>query len=124
MKRTVINVIVTGVIKGVLMSRLLIFIAAVNLFLLTSATADDSVYGTYSGECTLNGERMRIEIEIVKNEGTQMGGDAILTLSKNDGTSPPIRVTMAGGDRHLRQIRRRGEPSPPKATTQVHIPPA
>ena len=120
MKRKAISFIATGVIKEVLMFRLPIFIAAVNSFLLAYAAADDSFYGTYSGECTLNGEGMRIELEIVKNEGTQMGGDAILTLSKNDGTSPPIRVTMVGGYRHVREVRRRGDPSPPKATTEFN----
>jgi len=86
-----------------------------------STAADDSIFGTYSGECMFNGERMRIELEIVKNEGTQMGGDAILTLSKNDRTSPPIRVTMAGGYRHVREVHRRGDPSPPKATTEFNF---
>src|SRR5439155_4568841 len=57
----------------------------------------------------------------VKNEGTQLGGDAILTLSKKDGTSPPIRVTMRGGYRHVREIRRRGDPSAPKATTEFNF---
>ena len=39
----------------------------------------DDYPGTYSGECTLNGERMRVELEFVKNEMLDSGGtDAVL----------------------------------------------
>jgi hypothetical protein len=79
---------------------------------------DESVFGIYSGQCTLNGEPMRVALEIVRNEGSQNGGDALLTISKNGEASSVTRVTMRGGYRDVRQPRPRGDHSPPETRRQ------
>ena len=79
---------------------------------------DESVFGTYSGQCTLNGEPMRVALEIVRNEGSQNGGDVLLTISKNGEASSVTRVTMRGGYRDVRQPRPRGDHSPPETSRQ------
>jgi hypothetical protein len=96
------------------LGRCILPLVAAVLFYKNVGATDDSVYGIYSGECTLNNEVMRVDLEIVKNEGTQMGGDAILTLSKNGQNRPAVRVTMIGGFRDVPQLRRRGDHSPPR----------
>jgi hypothetical protein len=45
-----------------------ILLVTIAPLVLWSVVADDSVYGTYSGECTLNGEPVQVELEIVRNE--------------------------------------------------------
>jgi hypothetical protein len=85
------------------------------------SAVDESVFGTYSGDCSLNNEPVHIDLEIVKNERYGQGGgaaDAILSISKNGETSPVARVTMMGGYRDVRQPRRLGDHSPPETTRQ------
>jgi hypothetical protein len=79
-----------------------------------NVTAADSPFGVYSGECTLNGEPTRVELEIVRNERYSGGGaDAILSFYKRGERSPVNRITVGGGYRDVPQPRRRGDKSPP-----------
>ena len=84
--------------------------------------ADDSVFGTYSGECTLNNEPTRVELEIVRSDRYSRGGaDAILSFYKKNETSPANRITVWGGYRDVPQPRRRGDRSPPQTKREFHF---
>ena len=61
-----------------------------------NVVADDAPFGIYSGECTLNNEPTRVELEIVRNENYTAG------------------ITMTGGFKDVRELRRRGDRTPPK----------
>jgi hypothetical protein len=84
--------------------------------------ADDSVFGTYSGECTLNNEPTRVELEIVRSDRYSRGGaDAILSFYRKNETSPANRITVWGGYRDVPQPRRRGDRSPPQTKREFHF---
>jgi hypothetical protein len=86
---------------------------------LVEALAADESVGTYSGDYTLNNEPVHVDLEIVKNEGYQNGGDAILSISKSDGTSSPVHLTMTGGYRDIGPAARRAADSAPPETRRV-----
>ena len=91
-------------------------------FVAGNPAADESVFGTYSGECTLNNEPTRVELDIVRNERYGRGGaDAILSFYKKGETSPVNRITVWGGYRDVLQPRRRGDQSPPQTKREFHF---
>ena len=99
-----------------------LLVLAANCLLVANGLTEEPVFGTYSGECTLNGEPIRVELEIVKNDMLgRTGADGLLSLLKSRETSPAARVTMRGRYRDVLQPRRRGDPSPPKTNRQFEF---
>jgi hypothetical protein len=87
-----------------------------------NVVADDAPFGIYSGQCTLNNEPTRVELEIVRNEKYfAEGADAILSCFKKGETSPMIHITMTGGFRDVRQPRVPGDRSPPKTKREFQF---
>jgi hypothetical protein len=85
---------------------------------------DESVFGTYSGDCTLNNEPVHIDLEIVKNERYGQGGgaaDALLFISTKGESPPSNPITLWGGYRDVPQPRRRGDHSPPQTKREFHF---
>jgi hypothetical protein len=87
------------------------------------AAVDESVFGTYWGDCTLNNEPVHIDLEIVKNEKYGQGGgaDALLFISTKGETPPSNPITLWGGYRDVPQPRRRGDHSPPQTKREFHF---
>lgn len=75
----------------------------------------DTLFATYRGECTLNGQLLSVQFDVVKNPILVSGGaDALLALLPKNGEQKPIAIiTMRGGMTAVAQPRRRTVPPTP-----------